>query len=393
MKIVNFFINHYKILILICILSLIFGNYLRVLNFGFINDDFDLVGKSLDEVIKSSIYGMHFRPIWYFSFFLIDYIFSPGAFAHHFTNITLHLINLIFAYHIFKKLFDKQKALLIVFFWTFLPQLVFQIVWISGKNDLLMNFFILLSFHLALNNKIKTSLAIYFLAFLAKVTCIFYPLIYLVKFGFGFSKKIKIISFILLIVTLLITIFSTLQGQLQPHIAELSFPIRILNHIKNFIVGWITLFFPIPFFPNFFIALLYLIFISTVFFIIYRSFKIHRFSLLLMMICFVISITLSINYQLRITYTLSLFLVATLISFIDFNKLNLLSYNKFLKIIIFLFFLIYGASSSVLTTNKFKSNQFDISGEMYIMNDFYLNDFYGKFRSFQIKILKDNNIK
>jgi len=106
MKIVNFFINHYKILILICILSLIFGNYLRVLNFGFINDDFDLVGKSLDEVIKSSIYGMHFRPIWYFSFFLIDYIFSPGAFAHHFTNITLHLINLIFAYHIFKKLFD-----------------------------------------------------------------------------------------------------------------------------------------------------------------------------------------------------------------------------------------------------------------------------------------------
>jgi len=256
-----------------------------------------------------------------------------------------------------------------------------------------MNFFILLSFHLALNNKIKTSLAIYFLAFLAKVTCIFYPLIYLVKFGFGFSKKIKIISFILLIVTLLITIFSTLQGQLQPHIAELSFPIRILNHIKNFIVGWITLFFPIPFFPNFFIALLYLIFISTVFFIIYRSFKIHRFSLLLMMICFVISITLSINYQLRITYTLSLFLVATLISFIDFNKLNLLSYNKFLKIIIFLFFLIYGASSSVLTTNKFKSNQFDISGEMYIMNDFYLNDFYGKFRSFQIKILKDNNIK
>jgi hypothetical protein len=387
MKVVNFFLKNYNKILIILAIIIFFTIYLRTLNFGFVNDDFDLVNNSWSEAIETFLYGVHFRPLWYLSFPLINHFFGPNAFIHHLFNLILHLANLIIAYYVFKKLVNSEKALFIIFFWTFFPQISFQISWISNRNDLLMTFFLLLSFNLAVNNKLNSSLIVYLLAFLSKVTCLFYPLVYLTKFGFGYSKKIKIISFLIFLLVFLISYLALQNGELQSHMAELSYPIRIFNHIKNFMMGWFILIFPLPFFENIFVAFIYLIFISTSFFVILKTFIIEKSSILFLLICFTLSIPLSINYELRTTYVLSLFVVATLISFIDIKKLNLLSYNKQIKIVIFLSFLIYGVFTSILVTNNFKSDQFNIYGNEHRVDNFYLNNFYSEFRLFQIKLL------
>ena len=145
--------------------------------------------------------------------------------------------------------------------------------------------------------------------------------------------------------------------------------------------------FPLPFFKNILIGMIFLIFILTSIFIIIRSFKIEKNSMLLGLISLTLSIPLSINYELRTTYTLSLFVIATLISLIDLKILNLIKYIKVLKVIIFSSFLIYGTYTSFHMTNNFKSNQFDIYGKEYRVDNFYLNYFHLNFRMFQIRIL------
>ena len=386
MKVINFFFKNYKLVLFISIIIIFFGIYLRTLNYGFIQYDFDLE-KNWDEAIDTFLYGVHFRPLWYLSYPLVNHFFGPNAFVHHLLSLVLHLVNLALAYYIFKKLLNKDKALFVVFFWTLLPQNSFQISWISNKNDLLMTFFLLLSFNLAINNKLKNSLVFYILAFLSKVTCLFYPLIYFTKFGFGNSKSIKIISVFIFIFVFLISYLALLNGDLQSHIKELSFPLRVINHAKNFFMGWCLLIFPVPLFKNIFIGIIYLIFICTSFIIIFNSFKLEKHSILLLLICFSLSIPLSINYEIRTTYALSLFLIAALISFIDIRKLNIIKHFKFFIIVIFSSFIIYGTYTSYLVTNNFKSNQFDINGKEYRKDNFYLNYFYLEFRLFQMNLI------
>ena len=152
-------------------------------------------------------------------------------------------------------------------------------------------------------------------------------------------------------------------------------------------MGWCLLIFPVPLFKNIFIGIIYLIFICTSFIIIFNSFKLEKHSILLLLICFSLSIPLSINYEIRTTYALSLFLIAALISFIDIRKLNIIKHFKFFIIVIFSSFIIYGTYTSYLVTNNFKSNQFDINGKEYRKDNFYLNYFYLEFRLFQMNLI------
>ena len=387
MKILNFIFDNCKIILSVSLILIFSVIYLRTLNFGFINDDFDLVRNSWNEAIDTFLNGVHFRPLWYLSFPLINYFFGPSAFVHHLLNLVLHITNLLLAFYIFKKILNAEKALIIVFFWTLVPQISFQISWVSNRNDLLMTLFLLISLNLALHDKIKSSLLIYILAFLSKVTCLFYPLVYFTKFGLGNSKSVKVISFILFIIVFLISYFALQNGELQSHIAELSIPMRIVNHAKNFVMGWILLIFPIPFFKNIFIIFVNLVFLFTSMYVIMKSFNIEKNSILLIIISFAISIPLSINYEIRTTYTLSLFVIASLISLINIEKLDLIKYSKYFKIIIFTSFTIYGTYTSYFVTNNFKSNQYDINGKEYSKDNFYLNYFYLGFRLFQIDLL------
>ena len=122
-------------------------------------------------------------------------------------------------------------------------------------------------------------------------------------------------------------------------------------------------------------------------YVIMKSFNIEKNSILLIIISFAISIPLSINYEIRTTYTLSLFVIASLISLINIEKLDLIKYSKYFKIIIFTSFTIYGTYTSYFVTNNFKSNQYDINGKEYSKDNFYLNYFYLGFRLFQIDLL------
>ena len=127
---------------------------------------------------------------------------------------------------------------------------------------------------MATNFKMKTSLGFYILSFLSKPTCIFFPIIYLTNLGFKSTKKIKIIAIIILLITILISGLAASVGTLQPHIAELSVYLRVLNAIKNLIIGWITIFYPLPFFPNYLIAAIYTLFISLVIYVLLKTYKI-----------------------------------------------------------------------------------------------------------------------
>ena len=116
MKIFDYIFDNYKIILAVSLILILSGIYLRTLNFGFINDDFDLVRNSWDEAIDTFLNGVHFRPLWYLSFPFINYFFGPSAFIHHLLNLVLHLTNLLLAFYIFKKILNAKKALIIIFF-------------------------------------------------------------------------------------------------------------------------------------------------------------------------------------------------------------------------------------------------------------------------------------
>ena len=133
MRIINLFFNNYKKILPIITIIIFFGIYLRTLSFGFINDDFNLIRPTISQAFNRSLDGEHFRPLWYLSFPIVNYFFGPNAFVHHLLSLVLHLINLYLAYSIFKKILNKEKALLIIFFGHYFLSYLFKLLGFQEK--------------------------------------------------------------------------------------------------------------------------------------------------------------------------------------------------------------------------------------------------------------------
>lgn len=172
------------------ILILIFFVYERSLNFNFVWLDhsqieggkciiknlFQLRDAFIKPLLVSEGKGNYYRPIFKISYTLDYLIYGPSPSGFHFTNLIIHLFNLILLYSILIYLkIERNVALLVCFLYGIIPINVSSVVCLVARADILSASFILLSFLLFLKfeneNKLAwylLSLLGYFLALLAK---------------------------------------------------------------------------------------------------------------------------------------------------------------------------------------------------------------------------------
>jgi tetratricopeptide (TPR) repeat protein len=173
--------------LIVVIISFLYG---RTLDFGFVWLDHSQIeeGKCIiknfpqlrDAFIRPLLVsegkGNYYRPIFKISYTLDYLIYGLSPRGFRFTNLIIHLFNLILLYSILIYLkIEKKAALLICFLYGIIPINVSPVVCLIARADILSASFILLSFLLFLKfeNENKSewyllSLLGYFLALLTK---------------------------------------------------------------------------------------------------------------------------------------------------------------------------------------------------------------------------------
>jgi tetratricopeptide (TPR) repeat protein len=132
-----------------------------------------------------------YRPIQSISNMLDFSLYKFNYRGYHFTNILLHIFAAILAYK-FLLIITRRKNLSFPAVLLFLvcPLWVESVTYISGRADLLMAIFILLSFIFFIREKMIFSFFFYLLALLSKEASLSYPLL-LVLYSLLFKKKDK----------------------------------------------------------------------------------------------------------------------------------------------------------------------------------------------------------
>jgi hypothetical protein len=140
--------------------------------------------------------GNYYRPLFKTSLSL-DYLFwklKPQG--YHLTNIFLHfLTNFIFFLICIKLLIPKRISFLLTAINVVHPLHVSNVAWISGRSDLLVSFFILLSFYFYIKRdnifSYILSLFTFFLALLSKEIAVVFPL-FILFFEIIYYEKRKV---------------------------------------------------------------------------------------------------------------------------------------------------------------------------------------------------------
>ena len=113
-----------------------------------------------------------YRPIPALYFATLFSIFGTTQFFYHIVQVTLHILNAIFVFTLFKKFFSKQLSLLLALVFLVHPMNTESVGYIASADNVLFFTFgisaLLLSFRLDLSKKIK--LLIYFFLFLSMMT-------------------------------------------------------------------------------------------------------------------------------------------------------------------------------------------------------------------------------
>ncbi|MDR3609050.1 MAG: tetratricopeptide repeat protein [Ignavibacteriaceae bacterium] len=186
--------------------------YFRTANFGFTTMDdsniilahYDTIGdiKQVDKAFTSDAFinksaDSFYRPLQTVSFMIDAQIGGNQPWIYHFSNLILHLLNVIVLFFFLKKTGIKNEiSFLLSFFFSITPLLTNAVAWIPARGDLLLCLFILLSFITCLDylssRKIAYMIlhAIFFTAAMfSKETAILLPLLIIFYIYFAEKKK------------------------------------------------------------------------------------------------------------------------------------------------------------------------------------------------------------
>jgi hypothetical protein len=355
--------------------------YLKSVFFGFVEDDYGLIALDYKSAINETFQTHHFRPIMFLSYPLVSELFGKTAFAHHLVNFLIQYVNSLLALIIFSKWVGKIKIFFIVTIWNLLPWSVFPIVWISQRNDLLMTFFVFTSIYFMEKKSVLLASFSSLFAFLSKVTSLFFP-IYMVL-SYKNSKKFIYGGLITFLISLFCAWWGFRQYLIKPHLADLSFNLRMLNYCKNWVHGWFSIVMPIPFFVN------YLHFLIYVFFLVFYTLWARKYYLFTetskkaITLALLLSITTAMNPELRVVFLQSFFFLLFVIASLKNPVLNKMFF------IIALLFTSYILPANFLTQNKFDSNEYTgVMENAYKPSSsaLYLNSYYPNLRQFFINL-------
>ena len=377
--------KNYKTFFLL-IIAILFGD---TFFYGYTNDDYALVNFKFSYLFRESSYEANFRPLWWISYSITNLFFHSSHFDH-LINLILFFINLNLAFYWLNNKFGKKIAIYSLLIWITIPWQTHQISWISQRNDLLMNFFFFLSLIYLEKKNYNLSIFHSFLAFLSKVTCLFFPLLFCFKGILEKKKKLIFFGFFIFVLSFLLSLYSWNIGHPEAdYLKNSSLLLKILNFIKNWILTWPLIFFPVPFFVNFFHFSLYFFFI--IFFV--SSVKLKKINikekeiLYILLIIFLLSLTTVMSYQLRIVALETLFIIVFAFMIIKINK-------KFFFLISMAFFITFNLIAIHNTKKLFKTdiylNDGSASNTLVML---YPNDYYDFQKKIFIKLKKKLKLK
>ncbi len=160
--------------------SLFFG-YTKLDDTVLIKENIENLSKieNIPSFFQKPYLDYYYRPIVTLSFSLNALIFGQDLFGYHLTNIFLHIINVLLIYKLLQKLnFSFSAAFFGALVFSLFPTVVPAVVWVPGRNDLLLMTFFLISF-LCLSTRLFIFSPIFFLlALLTKETAIIFVLVF-----------------------------------------------------------------------------------------------------------------------------------------------------------------------------------------------------------------------
>ncbi len=223
--------NRHVLLGLAAILVVTFVSFYPSLNAGFTNwDDLEYVtespyivnlnGESIATMFTEEI-ASNYHPLTIFSLALNYQISTLNPASYHWTNLILHLLNVVLVFWFVYLLFDRKiwGALLVAFLFAIHPMHVESVAWIAERKDVLYTFFFvaaLITYLNYLKNKKNAyylyTLILFVLSCLSKPTAVMLPVILVLVDWYKnreFSSKIlleKVPFFVLSVVFGIITI-------------------------------------------------------------------------------------------------------------------------------------------------------------------------------------------
>lgn len=137
--------NTGKIMAAVLALSCWLLIYLPFLNFPFLSDDYVFL-LSLQEGHQIIQSGEYFRPVFNLAFFTLMKMFGPAALPFHAFGFSLHLGSSLLVFLLSKRIFQSfPAAFLTSLAFCFSPWQVEAVLWISGLQELLWVFALLLA--------------------------------------------------------------------------------------------------------------------------------------------------------------------------------------------------------------------------------------------------------
>ena len=226
--------------------------YARTIFFGYFNDDFFLVNLSFEEAFMHSFRGLHFRPLWYFSYPITNLFFQSPVLDHT-VNVLLYALGSILAFLTAEiYLGSRPKAFVLTLVWVLVPWNLFPAVWISQRNDLLVFCFTFSALIMLHKGKYGAALANITCSVLSKVSAIFMP-VYFVYYTLARKRIVYSLLFTIVFITYVILALRAVNLYYDGTGSEFhnaGLAVKLAGYTYHWTESLLLQFVPIPFFGS-----------------------------------------------------------------------------------------------------------------------------------------------
>jgi len=224
-------------------------HFLIVDNYSKISKLSDIGRQFLEDVGHQGQGGNLYRPMLNVSLILGTQISGTELWGHFLINVLLHTGSCILLFVMLLNLgVSRAISFILSFIFTIHPALTQSVAWISGRNDSLLAFFILLSFISFLKFISSSSYKWYFahllsfaFALFTKETTIVFPLILLFYIFAIYKDKANTTHIIGLIVIWIVVFVNWYLLRIAAQIAQFTSPLRVIKNLVSDL--WIVFFY------------------------------------------------------------------------------------------------------------------------------------------------------
>ncbi|MGA3288096.1 MAG: hypothetical protein ABSD46_11800 [Bacteroidota bacterium] len=224
-------------------------HFLIVDNYSKIDELSDIGRQFLEDVGHQGQGGNLYRPMLNVSFILGTQISGTELWGHFLINVLLHTGSCLLLFVMLLNLgVSRAISFILSFIFTIHPALTQSIAWISGRNDSLLAFFILLCFISFLKFMSSSSYKWYFahllffaFALFTKETVIVFPIVLLFYIFIVHKDKAHTTQIIGLIVVWIVVFVNWYILRIAAQIAQFDSPLRVIKNLFSDL--WIVFFY------------------------------------------------------------------------------------------------------------------------------------------------------